>query len=53
MEFEAFPKIGRMNRDCTITEKIDGTNAQLLFDEVGTRVPGGCLDEPEKQRLAS
>jgi len=40
MEFEAFPKIGRLNRDCTITEKIDGTNAQLLFSEEGILLCG-------------
>ena len=27
--FEPFPKIPRLNRDCTITEKIDGTNAGI------------------------
>ena len=29
MTFEPFPKIARLNRDCVITEKIDGTNAQI------------------------
>lgn len=28
--FEAFPKMARMKRTCFITEKIDGTNAQVL-----------------------
>lgn len=28
--FEAFPKIGRLNRDVIVTEKIDGTNAQVF-----------------------
>lgn len=27
--FEPFPKIGRLTRECVITEKIDGTNAQV------------------------
>lgn len=27
MEFEPFPKIPRLRRDCVVTEKIDGTNA--------------------------
>ncbi|MBK8241766.1 MAG: RNA ligase family protein [Deltaproteobacteria bacterium] len=36
MEFEAFQKIPRLMRDCTITEKIDGTNAQIAFDDAGT-----------------
>ena len=31
MDFEAFPKIGRLSRNCTITEKIDGTNAQIFI----------------------
>lgn len=31
MEFQAFPKIPRLNRDCVITEKIDGTNAQVFI----------------------
>jgi len=29
--FEEFPKIPRLFRDCTITEKIDGTNAQVAI----------------------
>lgn len=29
--FEPFPKIPRLRRGCTITEKIDGTNAQVLI----------------------
>jgi len=29
MNFEEFPKIGRLTRECVITEKIDGTNAQV------------------------
>jgi RNA ligase len=28
-EFEKFPKIARLNREIVITEKIDGTNAQI------------------------
>jgi hypothetical protein len=32
MEFQAFPKIPRLNRDITITEKIDGTNAAVLIE---------------------
>jgi len=33
MEFEAFPKIPRLNRNMTITEKIDGTNACVIITE--------------------
>lgn len=31
MEFEAFPKVPRLNREIVITEKIDGTNAQIFI----------------------
>lgn len=48
--FEAFQKIGRMSRGCTITEKIDGTNAQIYISddmapfllESGREVPFMC-----------
>jgi hypothetical protein len=30
-EFQEFSKIARLNRPCVITEKIDGTNAQILI----------------------
>lgn len=29
--FEPFPKIGRLKRDCLVTEKIDGSNAQVCI----------------------
>ncbi len=29
--FEAFPKMARLSRECVITEKIDGTNAQIFI----------------------
>ena len=32
-EFKEWPKIHRLNRDIIITEKIDGTNAQIYIDE--------------------
>lgn len=31
MDFQEFPKIGRLSRDMVITEKIDGTNAQIAI----------------------
>lgn len=31
MIFTPFPKIPRLRRECTITEKIDGTNAQIMI----------------------
>jgi hypothetical protein len=35
MEFEAFQKIPRLRRMCVVTEKIDGTNAQIGITEDG------------------
>ncbi|TFB96712.1 hypothetical protein E3O35_07985 [Cryobacterium sp. MDB2-A-2] len=35
MEFEAFPKIARLNRGMVVTEKIDGTNAAVVITEDG------------------
>jgi hypothetical protein len=32
MNFEPFPKIGRLQRGICITEKIDGTNAQIAIE---------------------
>lgn len=34
VDFQKFPKIARLNRDIIITEKIDGTNAQILIEHV-------------------
>ena len=33
MEFEAFPKMARLSRKMIVTEKIDGTNAQVCISE--------------------
>ncbi len=35
VEFTPFPKIGRLEKDCVITEKIDGTNAAVGVTEDG------------------
>lgn len=35
IDFVAFPKIARLRRDCLITEKIDGTNAQVIVTADG------------------
>ena len=35
IEFEPFAKIARLNRECVITEKIDGTNGQIIITEEG------------------
>lgn len=40
MEFVEFPKIARLVRPCIITEKIDGTNAQVFIGEDGTVLAG-------------
>jgi hypothetical protein len=40
-EFREFLKIPRLNRDCIITEKIDGTNAQIFIDETGLVLRAG------------
>ncbi len=31
MEFKEFPKMARLSRECIITEKLDGTNAQIYI----------------------
>jgi hypothetical protein len=36
--FQEFPKMARLSRDCVITEKIDGTNAQILIAELPDEV---------------
>ena len=35
-DFIPFPKIPRLKRGCVITEKIDGTNAQIVIGEDGS-----------------
>lgn len=39
-EFQEFPKMARWSRDVIVTEKIDGTNAQILIGEDGTFLTG-------------
>ena len=39
-EFKGFSKIPRLSRDCVITEKIDGTNAQICITEDGQILAG-------------
>ena len=36
MDFEAFPKMARLSREIIITEKLDGTNAQICIGEDGS-----------------
>jgi hypothetical protein len=38
--FEKFPSIKRLKRICVITEKLDGTNAQIVFDADGCMLCG-------------
>lgn len=40
MEFEAFPKMARLSREIVITEKLDGTNAQICIGEDGSFAVG-------------
>lgn len=40
LEFLEFPKMPRLSREIIITEKIDGTNAQLLITETGEMLVG-------------
>lgn len=44
-EFEEFGKIARFNRECVVTEKIDGTNAQVAIFELEGR--------PDEEALVS
>jgi hypothetical protein len=39
-EFQKFPKIARYSRDVIVTEKIDGTNAQIFIGEDGEFLTG-------------
>ncbi len=40
VEFVPFPKMPRLNRECIITEKIDGTNACIRITEDGRFLTG-------------
>lgn len=40
-EFVGFPKIARLNREITVCEKIDGTNAQVFIPEDGGAILAG------------
>lgn len=39
LDFEGFPKMARLSREVVITEKIDGTNAQVLIVELPEGAP--------------
>lgn len=40
IEFQPFPKIARLSREIIVTEKIDGTNAQVLITDDGSVIAG-------------
>lgn len=40
MDFKEFPKIARLSREIIVTEKIDGTNAQITIAEDGEMFVG-------------
>jgi len=40
MEFIEYPKTPRLNRNCVVTEKIDGTNACVAIDDSGNIYAG-------------
>lgn len=40
-DFIPFPKVPRLNREILITEKIDGTNAQVVISDDGTQIRAG------------
>ena len=40
MEFTEFPKMARLSREVIVTEKIDGTNAQVCIGEDGAILAG-------------
>jgi hypothetical protein len=40
-DFVGFPKIARLSRECIVTEKIDGTNAQVYIEEDGATMHVG------------
>ena len=40
IEFIEFPKLARLAREIVVTEKLDGTNAQIYITEDGLLLPG-------------
>lgn len=42
-EFKPFPKIPRFSREYIVTEKIDGTNAQIYIEEINQCTPDGWV----------
>lgn len=53
-EFTPFPKIGRYSREVVVTEKIDGTNAQVCISDDGLEMIAGSRKRwitPEKDNF--
>lgn len=45
MEFQGFPKMPRLSREVIISEKLDGTNAQIfIVEQEGYPVPGSLYE---------
>ena len=44
--FVPFPKMARLRRDILVTEKIDGTNAQIVIVPRGTYTDGNLFGKP-------
>jgi hypothetical protein len=50
MEFLPFPKLARLNREIVITEKIDGTNAQVYIKpRCSCELQAGCSECPASE----
>jgi len=41
MEFQPFPKMSRLSREIIVTEKLDGTNAQVCISDDGLQIRAG------------
>lgn len=53
IEFKPFPKMARLKRQCLITEKIDGTNAQIFITEEPIDEPGPFVTQIDQLKEAA
>lgn len=44
MEFQTWPKTTRLMRDIVVSEKIDGTNSAIIFEETDIDAGGNCFE---------
>lgn len=55
LEFQKFNSIPRLSRECVISEKLDGTNAQIYIEDISDELTdilgSGHLDEEEVTHL--